>query len=281
MRDILVLQEQVNILDAMVQRQAEISRIADNYEDVGINFRQPLPPEDTCRKIPVNLLCLVAYPDMEEYTPFFDEQKERLVQKQQEAMEEAIASLMESMEENRSSPTSNMQESLSNIEDDLGVDLSPELTVKDIYFWSDIQCALGQCSALIVSSLDENERHRVRKGDSIDEDITIRDINLGGVQVNANDENIFLRPLPLGGFETAVSGVERRQTRELSGLLDRELQSVPDNNNSPDILRGLEQSPNGASQNVQETSVSSPPPEFFGEDSAPEEAPTLGPTGLF
>ena len=284
MRDILVLQEQINILDAMVQRQSEIQKIAQSYEEVGIAFRQPLPPEGTCRKIPFNMLCLYAYPEMEEHQPFIEQQKQRLVQKQQEAMEEAIASLRESIALSPMADPLETQAVLSDIEQDLGVEFEPEMILRESYYWSDIRCALGTCSALVVSSLDGNKRYRVKKGDKIEDEITVNDINVGGVQVTAEGETLYLSPLPIDGSNPGPNLVTMHEKGVISDLLEREMTaSSARMKHTPNILHDLEDGA-GSEANVLQndlSGISEPPQAFFGQGEASQDEPLLGPTGLF
>ncbi len=285
MRDILLLQEQINILDAMVQRQAEIQKIASNYESVGINFKQPLPPLETCKKIPLNLLCLYAYPDMEQHASFMDQQKQRVEQKQQEAINQAIANITQSMGQMPQLPRGGQQPTTANVAFDTGMAFNPSPTLKDNYFWSDIRCAVGQCSALVVSSVDESKRFRVEKGDTIEGYINVKDINIGGVQVSSEEEgDTFLKPLPVrGGSSVDLDGVG--QSAGISDILGREMDASASRTQAPDILRDLGQmTPNVSVVDPlgsMPSGLSSPPEEFFGEMTSDNDPPLLGPTGLF
>jgi hypothetical protein len=286
MRDILLLQEQVNILDAMVQRQAEIQKIASNYEGVGINFKQPLPPAETCAKIPLNLLCLYAYPDMDQHTSFMEEQAQRVEEMQQEAMNKAIANITQSM--GQMPPLSGGQQAMAtDVSFDQGMifDPAPASSFKDDYLWSDIRCAVGKCSALIVSSLDSSKRFRVEKGDKIEGNIAIKDINIGGVQVSHEQEgDVFLSPLPVGGAGDSVDLAGAGRSAGIANILGREMDSSASRMEAPDILSDLDQvtsdvsrvNPLGAA-----TGISTPPQDFFGQMTSDDSPPLLGPTGLF
>jgi hypothetical protein len=258
MNDILVLQEQISLLEALVERQGEISRIASSYENVGLEFKQPSPPPEACAKLPVNLLCLYAYPEMEKNIPVVEDQKERLIAQQQQAIEDAIASFLE----NNQPMTAQASSELGALGLENAEDFMPrmEQTIKQIYFWSDIQCLFGQCSALVVSALDDTERYRVKKGDSFGDDINVKDININGIKVAANDEDYFLSPMPL----TAEA------TRSM------QLDNFSPNTSGQDILRDLELESNQAQVAMPETPVT-PTPEA---ESAPQ-GDLLGPTGLF
>jgi len=259
MQDMLLLQEQINILEAMVERQSEIKKIADSYENVGLEFVQPAPARSICQKVPVNLPCLYAYPDLQKNESMIGDHKARVAEQQQRQMEEAIEQVLNNMSQPSASDL--------NMQDIQGILPNNLMTVEDRLLWSDIQCFLGKCSALIVSTLDENKRYRVSQGDMIDGEVKIVGINAGGVKVSAQGETHFLKPV---GTTTDNGQSNPQRPSVIAGLLEQQMQNiqpVPTNpqDNGGDILQGLE-----APTDTMDTS----------EDTAQQQQ-FLGPTGLF
>ncbi len=267
MSDILVLHEQINLLEALVERQSEIEKIADSYDDVGLFFKQPAPSEQACEKLPVNLLCLYSYPDMDKNMTLVEEQKERIQQQQQQAMNDAIAELM-----------ANNQAFDLDIDDSFDGDmrefLPAQLTVKDRFSWSDIQCFMNNCSALIVSSNDSAQRYRVSEGDVFEDGIKVEGVNANGVQVALDGTDYFLSPTPLSSSPTERQN--DRQTGQIANLIDRQMgmQATPP---QPDILRGLETS----SQDAASTTPAPTEPLNSSPSNSSSNGELLGPTGLF
>lgn len=270
MNDILVLQEQINLLGALVERQAEIEKIADSYDNVGLVFKQPGPSEQICEKIPVNLLCLYTYPDMEKNTTLVEGQKQRIQDQQQQALEEAIASFVE----NNQSYDLDLQD-LNGSQDIAQWTQPVEDTIKQKFYWSDIQCLMTKCSALIVSVNDSARRYRVSKGDVFSEGIAVKDININGVQVGLNDKDYFLDPKPLS--PRTANRQDNSRSGEIANLLNRQFggQTAP---SQPDILRDLEINNQNNTPEIVESDRTGSINVVPGASASGD---LLGPTGLF
>ena len=239
MRDVIYLQEQINLLEALVQRQAEIQKIATNYEQIGVPYKQPPPPANVCRKLPPNVLCIYFYPDMDSNRVFLSETRSRVRERQNMAV-------MQSLEDySYTQPQSAQSEP---------TEILPIQTA--VYKWTDIECRLGNCTALITSSDNSDNRIRVKNGDKIDGDrLRIVSINPVGVIASIQGNEFTLQPASLAGNDYSPAP----QSNDVSSILAETL--MDDGNMN---IQGQTQSSSSMSQN---------------EPAVP--APMLGPTGLF
>jgi|GEM_PF-3159334 len=205
-RDILLLQEQINILEALVERQNGITKIADNYEKIGIPFIQPLPERSICEKLPVNVLCLYSYPKMDKNTDIVKDAEIRIQNAQNEAFNQAIESLQIEKKNNRSVEPPRLNEDLlsrlGNIEESsqsLNSEQTTEIIEENLFLWSDIQCVQSECSALVISGSDPNNRFRVSEGDELDKTVKIVTITPTRVTAKIDGKNEAISPLAIEG----------------------------------------------------------------------------------
>lgn len=185
MRDTLILQEQINLLESLVERQAEIQNIAENYAELGIPYRQPPPPINVCKSLPSNVLCLFFYPELENNQSLLEEARQRTIEKQQEALMDSLAEL-QVMNSNFS-------------ENDLPSGMIPLMAMQPRYAWADIQCLKSECTALVVSENDTGNRQRVSVGDMVDNTLKITSITPLGIKAMIDDETIDIQPLAVDG----------------------------------------------------------------------------------
>lgn len=276
-RDILMMQEQINILKALVLRQAELSKIANNYEKMGIPFVQPAPKKAVCEKLPLNILCLYSYPNMDNHKEIIDSTTQRFEIRQNQRMQEAIALITEQMAQNPS-PVPSIASDIG-FEDVAGDGFEQSATDMDFplapvnrYAWSDIRCIQSKCTALLVSILDNNETFRVNKSDKIDENMVIVDIKPTKVIAEKDGERITLEPLALDGRQQIVS-VTKNDTKDSETTKKQQKPRI--SNIINDVLgddKG-QKSDNVGVMTAPEPDISLESPDNSGE--------LLGPTGLF
>jgi len=244
MRDILVLQNQVNLLESLLERQAEIDKIAANYQSMGLAFNQPKPPQSACEKLPSNILCLYAYPGLQINQDFIETAKQNMAFKQQQALQEALMAI----------ESADMDDTTSN-----SAASNLQLPKKIEYFWTDIQCLENKCSVLIQY---EGDRLRMREGDSLN-DMTITSISFDGVMADVGDKEIVIKPLSLDGDSVVVAAKEKQKPVLFDNIIDKNVPEISDASNNP---------------------IKQPQAFFGSTDSEPSETtngPLLGPTGLF
>lgn len=232
MRDVIYLQDQINLLESLIERQAGIQKIADNYAKSGIPFKQPLPPLNACAKLPPNVLCLLTYPDLEQNREFIDNT-------QQQSAAVIIGTSQAARTPQRATERQEQTELTTGRAED--------------YNWSDIECKLENCSALIVSTYNPIKRYRVRSGDVIDGKMQILSVSPQGVITATNGFEQNLPPLTVSG--NAQQNAEAQPA--LKNIVDRTLAKTPSREKR-----------NIATE------------QFYGSDNTGQPA-TLGPTGLF
>lgn len=266
-RDILLLHEQINLLEALVKRQSEISKIANSYERVGLPFTQPKPELSICEKLPENVLCLYSYPNLERHKVFFDDARTRFEISQNEAIEAALAEITEQMQAqnalNNSIIDNSSSDDFSNDIDEIAENIESQQVIqkveRDEFIWSDIQCLQTKCSALIISTSDSTNRFRVSSGQHLNEHTIVQSITPMGVTAKIKGKVKEIKPLALEGNTQAVN--EPTTVQEMSIPTSGETVEMPIN----DILQA-----NEITAGTQTTTQ---------ENQAP--APLLGPTGLF
>ncbi len=266
-KDILILQEQINILQALVSRQAEIGKIADNFEKMGIPFVQPSPELSACKKLPFNLLCLYAFPDLEEHQVVIEETGLRAKRKQEEAMMIAIEELTAQLQEQSNNNNNNTNiDILANIDDDIIDNIVMNLPEQEDFAWSDIQCIQSKCSALFVSTIDDQKRVRANVGDALNDDIKVSMISPFKISAVRDNETFEIAPLPLDGIPKKTSRPsDNNRAANIQAAISRNAPPnfTRDDIETPDLPQPRSISPSNTDSNGQETPV------------------LLGPTGLF
>ena len=224
-KDILTLQEQINLLGGLVKRQSEIKKIADNYENMGLPFKQPLPELRVCTKLPVNVLCLHSYPDLKQHDDVISQTTRRMQDQQNLAMDEAIETLNVAMQkEAASAPQLNqdlIDDLLSGNDGEYEVDATTQ-EEKDAFLWSDIQCKQSQCKALIISQSNPNNRFRVSANERIDSDTVIVKITPTKVTAKIDGEIQTIQPMAIDG---QVQPVKRKKQTEVNVQKDTSSQN--------------------------------------------------------
>lgn len=245
-KDIILLQEQINIIQALIERQSEIQKISKSYETVGINFNQPLPDRSTCKKIPANILCLYSYPDLEKNKIFFSDAETRMKSIQNETFLQAIESVsQETQEKNKRSSAPELNKSLLErlsasdgetiLTNENQNDINTQILAEDqMFFWSDIQCIQKKCSALIVSENDNSDRIRVAIGDSLNNDAKVIEITPTKVVVKKDDERTTINPLAIDGREQPIRKKETASRAQISN--QQSILQNTSNTNSQELL---------------------------------------------
>jgi hypothetical protein len=250
MRDILIIQDQINILEGLIERQAEIQNIANNYERIGLKFDQPAPSISICQQLPVNVLCLAHYPDLEVNKSIIGDGVERAQQRQVDAIQSAIDQInIEVAQENNIT------------QQDMGA-----TTDEPTYGWLDIKCLNGNCSALLVNNDNSALRMRVKVGDYLGNNggYKITSISNTDVLAKKGKETITIHPISLTGARTGPNNTNQQTTSAMSsigGALD----------NGANMLDSAEQVLIPAIPDIEQAEVA-----------PPIDSPAmLGPTGLF
>jgi len=202
-KDILLLQEEINILTALITRQSEIKKMSENYEKVGIKFRQPLPQGSICRKIPVNLLCLYSYPDMDKNKDVVNDLQQRFTDNRQRAYEKSIADAQAAQSQYAEELADLSSDDINDPDiDTLFSDSTFDMAMPDpveVFAWQDIRCLQDTCSTLIRSTKNPDMRIRLGVGESINDNVSVYKITNTGVKIQTNGEISSLKPLALDG----------------------------------------------------------------------------------
>lgn len=174
MQDLLTLQEQVQILARLEDRQKTILDMAQNYQDVGVEFEYPAPSRDVCRKIPANAACAREYTDMyEDYTLPWER-----------------GGVL--------SPAIDPADVLAMTPDMMQIDLEPPAPKLS---WVSVNCLTGACRAVIVENTESSQRrYTVREGDELISGGKVTSVTRAGVKVMIDGKPETLKPFKGDGL---------------------------------------------------------------------------------
>jgi len=246
--DRVKLQYQIELLDKLTARQASLERISETYAKLGIPFKAPAPSRGYCEQLPPNALCMKYYPDI-----FPD-----LVGERKAAFEAKMPKMEIDRKTGQPAPKNDAPK-------------EPEKPQPG-YYWTDIQCANGNCRAVLEDANGSGARTRVRAGATLADGSQVRTISADGVTVMKKGELLALEPAPLSGIERAAT----QEGQASSSQMAPGLSSAASGQRT-----GLPPRP-GAAQPVEAPSrdqaLLPAAQSIGGGDSA---QPTLGPSGLF
>jgi len=238
-RDILLLQEQINILEALVERQSGISKIADNYEKIGIPFIQPLPERTICEKLPVNVLCLYSYPTMDKNSNIVKDAEIRIQNAQNEAFNQAIEALQIENQKKRDAAPPRLSDSENLSDSQLSIPTQDiEIIEENIFLWSDIQCVRSECSALVVSGSDPSNRMRVSVGDELDQNARIVKITPTRVVAKIDGKEEAISPLAIEGETQPTKRKKKVADVNFDNIMTQQQNPEPSNSGSQVDLLG-------------------------------------------
>lgn len=197
LRDLIKLQYQNYVLEALLARQSEIERVAEAYANLGIDYRRPAPPLGVCRELPANALCMSFYPNL------YPEVMQGAASQMRQQVEEIVTLLQQADAQTQSiiDKAKNAEATETTAEE---VDVSgPERE----YRWSDITCLAGVCEAVIKDVKNAAFAQTVRLGDVLPGGAQIVGISAAGVDIVQPEEEedtpqrVAMAPLPIGGIE--------------------------------------------------------------------------------
>lgn len=162
MRAHLLLQNEITMLGALQDWQAQVASLQDTYETAGLPFVQPPPPRSICEQVPSNTLCNDAYPDLAPRPAI------------SETPEAAINTLAISGVATKSAP------------------IEPVMSQANNYEWASISCVTNNCQAVLLDKT-QNTTFTVENGEILQSGVTVTDITPTGVKVRENSKTIKLR----------------------------------------------------------------------------------------
>ncbi len=182
---ILQLQDQIELIKKLSERQETLAKLRETYGALGIPFTAPPPTRSVCEKIPPSLVCVEAYPDLLK-----------------------VAMPMEDLGENLPVVPS------------VAVAPTPDPgPVEDVgpdYRWTDVSCAGGTCRAVIVEADDGRARRTVAEGDTLsDGETVVSRIAFEGVRVTHGGKDWALMPAVApsrGGSASPLFSINRAST---------------------------------------------------------------------
>lgn len=255
MNDTLQLQYQITLLERMVQRQSNISRLEKTYLEMGVSYPQPAPPRGICEQIPANVPCFNAYPDL------YDIALPDIGQLDTEAIEgpetgqAALAPVIAAPQTEE--------------------EVLPE------YTWAEVSCSAGKCSAVITKQDQSTKRETVRAGDVLGDGTEIVSISGRGVRARIDGKEMDLRPAlapSRGGSASPRFGA----IASASNARD----PFSKNSQAEDALaRSLGNTPPVVAEPSEPAAAPTPPVEAqiqkLPDEPIEDPGPPLGPTGLF
>jgi len=260
MRDIITMQRQSGLIEGLIARQRELQTIAGNYEKIGVPFKQPPPPKSVCEKLPANVLCMSFYPGLTVNQSIIDIRQEAYQQESHQNLLNSVSSVNIDRDVNVNNSDANT---------DFDYQAPPSLPS---YSWSDLRCMGDNCSVLLVRNDNQDQRLRVKMGDSFG-DLKVTSITFDKILGVQDGEIITIKPLSLDG--SVMADEEENTPINMVSTANQD-------NNPVDIQGALENNFAKAFDNnpeFQNGSTSTSPTNPANE--SPNNQELLGPTGLF
>lgn len=193
--DSMRLNYQINLLQKMAQRQAELLKISDSFKVLGIPFNEPAPSRGLCAQMPPNAPCMKHYPDI--YEPLVSARKNyyREMQERQAAAAGIVIqnandpAAIEAARKAREEAERKLAEARAK---------AARLERETRYQWNDISCIAGNCTGVIIGSTMPGYRATVHKGTRLGDGTLVTDVHARGVSVIIDGDRIDLRPAPSG-----------------------------------------------------------------------------------
>lgn len=238
-QDILTLQGQINLLEVLIKRQAEISKLAKSYSDMGIPFKQPPPDLSACNKLPLNTLCVFSYPDLEKHNDIIIKVEKSLKGKNETAIQQILESF-EGLSLTAENEVLLNELVLPNGDINMVADIENEPVIEEHYFWEDIRCLNNKCTALIFSDEEQGDRVRVSPGYKVDENISIVQITPTKVTAKIGDVMSTIQPKALEGKTQSknppIKSAEQEEKMQVS--IAPPLTAPSFNTQPPELLLG-------------------------------------------
>ncbi len=172
LRDNLLLQYQISLVEQLIERETRISQLQRIYGDLGQTTMAPPLPDFICRQIPPNIPCIRSYPDL--YSDYYDELAEP------EELGEQLNILIGSEQ-----------------------DEEPQQALKPFYspyVWKEINCSGGRCFATILNTENMQEELVATSGEILPDGSKVAEVTSSGIVVTKNNNKAQL--LSLSEFES-------------------------------------------------------------------------------
>jgi hypothetical protein len=272
--DTMKLNYQISLLEKLVARQAQVEKISDSYDAMGLAYKAPAPPRGICAQLPVNAPCLESYPDL--YSDLVSARKAyyRSLQEKAKASEpgriagesdEEVAARMKKIAAEKAAKAA-----------------AAERKVR--YQWTDLTCLSTQCHGVLVKATNADARYTVRSGSHLPDGTIVQNVSPDGVRVTIDGESIRVRPAPTNGSAENESGSNPIEAALAKAGVGDAAAAGPDKQLDASKAAAAAVIANaGGAPAAPAASIISPPAPMPASGSAASNAgdPPLGPSGLF
>lgn len=194
LKDTLVLQHQIGLLERLIERQTVISQIESAYSEIGLPFRPNPPPREICEQLPPSIACFRGYPELygNKISDISMDLEELLPEISSQEQTGTPAAIPDSAPP-PVLPSGVMQE-----------EKTPEK-----YNWAEVSCAGNHCKAVLVEIENPAVRKTVTTGDTLSDGAVVSAISFDGVMLSRNGKATPLEPAKApsrGGPSSPVLG---------------------------------------------------------------------------
>jgi|GEM_PF-3169519 len=207
--DTLKLNYQISLLEKLVAREAELGKIAESYDAMGVAFSPPPPPRGICAQLPANAPCLKYHPDL--YDALVDERKayyEELAERARRAAEPP----------RKEGETDKEAEARRKKEEAEKAAKAAARERDNRYRWTEVTCSGQNCHGVLVTSANDGYRATVREGDRLNDGTVVQAITTRGIRVAIEGQVVNVRPAPgEGASEDGLTG----EAAELANKLEQ------------------------------------------------------------
>jgi hypothetical protein len=286
----LLLNYQISLLEKMNERQATLLKISDSFAAMGLPFEEPAPARGLCEQLPPNAPCLKHYPEL--YQVLVDSRKAFYAEQNKKMATGAMIDPNDPAAVERARKAKEEQER--RLAEAKAKAAALERATR--YQWTDVKCAAGICTGVVIRPKEAGYRATVQKGARLGDGTLITDIHLHGISAVIDGDRIDLRPAPgeadgaATATGTATTGTDNDGLPDSIVIPNEAAASGSGNNTASTAQSASGQSGSGSSgssgnlttaNNASAAQIPTPQPPSGDNGGTSTVQPTLGPSGLF
>lgn len=255
LRDVLRLNHQNGLLQRLVERQENVSKVGASYAKMGLNYTPSPPDLKLCKQLPMNAPCASAYPDL--YGGYVAARRAEIAQERKELEKQAA----EIRARERAMAGKPVDESIPQFE------------------WTDIRCLHNTCSAVVREKDNAAKTKTVRAGQTLAKNIQVAAISEQGVTLKVKGKAVDVPPAPVGEASGTTSSDSTQGSNPALNLANTAMQGFA-NPNQP-VPFQTAGSPTQQQQGTASAAAAPAPASPQASGGSETQSQALGETGLF
>lgn len=242
LKDTLILQHQIGLLERLIERQTVISKMESAYAQIGLPFHSPPPPKEICDQLPPSIPCTRGNANLSgaSLTDISIDMKDLLPKETPTGKTPPTTTTKAATTREKSSALAQEQEP------------AP-------YNWTDISCAGTNCKAVLVKTDDPASRITVSTGDVLPDKSIVSTISFEGVTLSVNGKKILLEAAKAPSRGGPSSSVLDALSTQTSTPAQSQPETPPEAKTTPNTkTSATPQAPSMGSNAAQPTRITHP-----------------------